>query len=79
MNAHGREARLRPEYAGLYPFLNPGTWEPAQVLAMRTLASLLSRGIANPPGRLLDDRHFEFRQGSPRPRLSVVRTRREDN
>lgn len=73
-----RQARLRPEFAGLYPFLTPGVWEPAHVLAMRLLASALSRGIATPRGRLLDDRHFEFREGTPRPRLSILRTRRED-
>ena len=78
MSPQIREARLRTEFAGLYPFLTPDVWEPAHVLAMRLLASALARGIATPRGRLLDDRHFDFRQDSPRPRLSIHRTRRED-
>ena len=66
---HGhREARLRPEFAARYPYLSPGVWEPAAVLADRVVASILGR----PDGRFisreraLDPEHFEFRAGASR-------------
>jgi hypothetical protein len=58
-----REARLRPEFAGRYPYLTAGSWEPAAVLADRVVAHTLGR----PDGRFitgeraLDPEHFEFR------------------
>ena len=70
-----REARLRPEFATHYPYLTPGVWESAAVLADRVIASILG----GPEGRFisreraLDPEHFEFRGRPPaRPR------RRED-
>jgi hypothetical protein len=73
-----REARLRPEFAQRYPYLTPGIWEPAAVLADRVVAAVLGR----PDGRFisreraLDPEHFEFRgRGSSPPHASV---RRED-
>ena len=62
-----REARLKPEYAVIYPTLQPGVWESAATLADRLLADCLLHGrdIAL-QGRTLLDAHFEFRGGSSR-------------
>jgi hypothetical protein len=58
-----REARLRPEFATLYPYLTPGVWEPAAVLSDRVVASILGRpgGRFISRERALDPEHFEFR------------------
>ena len=59
--------RLRPEYAHLYPGLDPGVWETATELASR----LLAQHVLQPsPGfmlsnRILPDEHFEFQGGTP--------------
>jgi hypothetical protein len=37
----GREARLKPEFAHVYPPLEAGKWEPAGVLADKVTAWLL--------------------------------------
>jgi hypothetical protein len=73
-----REARLRPEFVGRYPYLTVGLWEPASLLADRVVAAILGR----PDGRFisreraLDPEHFEFRgAGSKPPKTSL---RRED-
>jgi hypothetical protein len=63
----GREARLRPEFAHLYPSIAADQWELAAVMADR-VAWLLRRPNA---GRVATDRvlppeHFEFRGKSPR-------------
>ena len=59
-----REARLRPEFAGRYPGVNAGVWEPAAVLCDRVLASRLLRGSAREwSERVLPPEHFEFRGG----------------
>ena len=64
-----REARLRPEFAARYPYLEAGVWEPAATLVDRVVAALLGR----PDGRFisreraLDPEHFEFRGGGSRP------------
>ena len=59
-----RQARLRPEYAGRYPGIQPGVWESAAVLCDRVRAGGLLRG---PPlgwsERALPPEHFEFRGG----------------
>jgi len=68
-----REARLRPEFADMYPTLTPGQWEPAARVAEAVLARLLLLEMGEAPltDRVLDERHFEFRgetpDGSPRP------------
>ena len=61
-----REARLRPEFARLYPGLTPGRWEPASRIAEAVLANVLlhKMGEAPVPDRLLDEAHFEFRGGA---------------
>jgi hypothetical protein len=61
-----REARLREEYAHLYPGLEPGVWESAAVLSDRVLACrlLLPSGGFVLSDRALTNGHFEFRGGS---------------
>ena len=73
-----REARLRPEFARLYPYLTAGIWEPAAVLTDRVVASLLGRpeGKFISGERALDPAHFEFRGSEAR--LPGSRERRED-
>jgi hypothetical protein len=61
-----REARLKSEFAHLYPPLEPGLWEPAAAMAHRIVAWLLrqpDRGYVA-PGRVLRSDHFEFRGGT---------------
>jgi hypothetical protein len=62
-----REARLRPEQAHRYPWIPPGQWQPAALLADRVLAGQLLRGRDDVIwGRVLVDDHFEFRGGGGR-------------
>jgi hypothetical protein len=73
-----REARLRPEFAGRYPYLTPGVWLSASNLSDQVIAAVLGR----PEGRFisreraLDPEHFEFRGSGRRPPNTSVR--RED-
>jgi hypothetical protein len=63
-----REARLRPEYAQLYPMLEAGRWELASVAAEKVAATRLLQ-LADTfvlHDRVLPDAHFEFRGGSAR-------------
>jgi hypothetical protein len=68
INSRIRLVRLRPEFAHLYPGLDPGVWETATELAAR----LLAQHVVQPsPGymlsnRTLPDEHFEFQGGTPR-------------
>ncbi len=65
---HGtiREARLRPEYASLYPGVQPGVWMPASAIGQQLLLWHLT-APATPPGeRLMGEGHFEFRGGQKR-------------
>jgi hypothetical protein len=73
-----REARLRPEFAHLYPGLTPGRWEPASRIAEAVLANVLLHEMAEAPfaGRL-DEAHFEFRGGAEAERASLT-DRRSD-
>jgi hypothetical protein len=61
-----REARLRPEYATLYPDLVPGVWVPACTLRDFVLERGLYQRRIGPPThrRLLRESHFEFRGGA---------------
>ncbi len=68
--SRGREARLRPEFDYLYPDIEPGTWQPVEVLIHRVVTMLYgdrSRSGVITGERLLRDDHFEFRGASPRP------------
>jgi hypothetical protein len=60
-----REARVRPEFADLYPELTPGQWEPAARIAEVVLARYLLRQMTegSSADRALDETHFEFRGG----------------
>ena len=62
-----REARLRAEFADLYPTLTPGQWEPAARVAEAVLARLLLLEISEAPlqDRVLTEEHFEFRGEAP--------------
>jgi len=62
-----REARLRAEFADLYPTLTAGQWEPAARVAEAVLARLLLLEISDAPlqDRVLREEHFEFRGESP--------------
>jgi hypothetical protein len=64
-----REARLKAEFAHLYPPLEPGRWESAALLADRVVAWLVrqpNRGYVAPE-RVLRSEHFEFRGGTEKP------------
>ncbi len=62
-----RQARLRPECAHIYPCLVPDIWELAAVVVEKVIAWRLQqrRGLVE-RARVLDPRHFDFRD-SPRP------------
>jgi hypothetical protein len=61
-----REARLRPNFAQLYPTLTPGEWQPAARIAEALLANVLLHEMTDSPSpdRLLPEEHFEFRGGA---------------
>lgn len=61
-----REARLKSEYAHLYPGLEPGVWYRAAWLSARQFARLPCDGEAESIARMVDEHHFEFRGGRPR-------------
>jgi len=62
-----REARLRPEWAELYPTILPDSWHLAAALLPLVLRyQLLSEAGRSDARRILDDTHFEFRGGRPR-------------
>ncbi len=67
-----REARLRPEFAHLYPGLTPGQWESAVRIAEAVLANLMLQELAETPAheRILPEEHFEFRGGGTAARAS---------
>jgi hypothetical protein len=68
-----REARLRAEFAHLYPTLTPGVWQPAGRIAEAVLANLLLQNLADAPAddRALPETHFEFRGGAEPSRASL--------
>jgi len=67
-----REARVRPEFAHLYPMLQPGAWAPAAQVAEKVAATRLLQLSDSYVfhDRVLTDAHFEFRGGTPRQRLN---------
>jgi hypothetical protein len=58
-----RQALLKSGYAHLYPGIPPGEWQPAAVMADQVLALRLAPPHRHPQarGRVLDERHFQFR------------------
>ena len=77
MTVGTREARLRPEFGRLYPYLTADQWESAAVLTDRVVANILGR----PDGRFitgeraLDPSHFEFRDNPHRPARRMLQRR----
>ncbi len=65
-----REARLRHEFADLYPELVPGQWESASRIVEVVLARYLLQKMTDAPvaDRALNETHFEFRGGADPPR-----------
>ena len=76
MDSTARQARLKPEFAGLYPPLTPDVWEPAAEMGARVLLwQVQQQGTAALGMRLLDEAHFEFRGGWFRGTETDLRTR----
>ena len=75
-----REARLRPQFAELYPALPSAVWLGAAEIGGMLLRWIAEGGRTPPLGvRLLPEEHFEFRGGElPRGSLGFPRSRRED-
>jgi hypothetical protein len=74
-----REARLRPQYASLYPALEPGTWQPASAIGRQLLLWHLTAPLLPDSERLMSEEHFEFRGGAGRdPSEAGARTRSAD-
>jgi hypothetical protein len=74
-----RQARLRPEFAHVYPWLNWGSWETAESVANRVMTWLLTehRGSIAGTDRVLPSEHFDFRGPSRESyRRSATRPRR---
>jgi hypothetical protein len=62
-----REARLRPEWADLYPGIKPEVWHVAAELVPYVLRHLLQgRTTWEFTHRVLNEEHFDFRGGRPR-------------
>jgi hypothetical protein len=79
MDSMARQARLKPQFAQLYPPLTPDVWEPAAEIGARVLLwQLQQQGTAALGSRLLDARHFEFRGGWSRGAETDLRTRVSD-
>jgi hypothetical protein len=62
-----REARIKPEFAHLYPLLKLNVWEPASTMADRLLAWLLRQHSPRfvEVHRVMQPEHFISRDGSP--------------
>jgi hypothetical protein len=63
-----REARLKPQFADLYPGLRPDVWYSAAWLSARQFARTKCDGAASEIATILSDQHFDFRGGRPRRR-----------
>lgn len=61
-----REARLKPQFAGLYPSLAPNVWRPASQIAGDLLRYVVQHAGAEfrLPVRVLSEEHFDFRGGA---------------
>jgi hypothetical protein len=76
-----REARLRPEFAHLYPALEADRWESAARMADQVVAWLVrqpNRGYVAPE-RVLRSEHFEFRGGTDKAESRTDQQRRRTN
>ena len=74
-----REARLRPEYADLYPAIEPGVWLPATTIGQQLLLWHLAKAQTPQGERLMAEEHFEFRGGFPLGARNGMRTRAGDH
>jgi hypothetical protein len=79
----GREAKLRPEHAQLYPGIESGVWMPVESL-LRHITDLVHQDNAKAGiitgTRLLRQEHFEYRGSSVRPEgLPTGSTRLSDS
>ncbi len=75
-----REARLRPQYASLYPALEAGIWQPASAIGRQLLLWHLTASTPPEGERLMSEEHFEFRGGARRDQSEAnARTRRADH
>jgi hypothetical protein len=63
-----REARLKTEFAHLYPGLKPRIWYNAAWLSARQFARVPCDGRAASIEAMLNEAHFEFRGGIRRRR-----------
>ena len=71
-----REARLRPEFAELYPGVEPDVWYTAATIAEHMLVRQRHQDAEPVRPRVLDPRHFDFRGSDslppgPRPTLGA--------
>jgi hypothetical protein len=79
MGSNIREARLRPQYASLYPALEADIWQPASSIGRQLLLWHLTASIPPEGERLMSEEHFEFRGGAPRNGADAnARTRHAD-
>ncbi len=79
MESTAREARLKEEFAVLYPQLVPGIWETAAEIGAKVLLwQVQQMGTDALSMRILDERHFEFRGGWYRGTTTDLRTRASD-
>ena len=78
MQENVREARLRPEYADLYPGVQPDIWQPATTVGQQLLLWHLATAATPQGERLMADEHFEFRGGRAREMTNGTRTRAGD-
>jgi hypothetical protein len=74
-----REARLRPEYASVYPSLEPGVWLPASTIGQKLLLWHLATAATPQGERLMAEEHFEFRGGRGAEVRDGARTRVTDS
>lgn len=70
LNPMIRQARLKPEFAELYPGITPGVWVPAADAAAQVLAMMRAANRTF-EDRVMSERHFEFQGGLPGPRPHV--------
>ncbi len=70
--SNDREARLRREFAPLYPGLKPGTWYKAAWLSARQFARIRCDGRASSMASVVNENHFEFRGGPPRRKRGLL-------
>jgi hypothetical protein len=73
-----REARLRPEYASLYPGVEPGIWLPATTVGQQLLLWHLATSVTPQGERLMAEEHFEFRGGPDSDSRDGARRRASD-